>query len=104
MFDQGAQRDPKFDYGEDDELHVQIEGDRWEDVNAAAEMVNRLLVPVDEDMNEHKRMQLKARGPLGGIRKRPLLCSSRPPRLFWYIHNLIWYIYIRPSSPCRCCP
>lgn len=29
---------PQFDYGEDEELHVLIEGDTWENVNAAADM------------------------------------------------------------------
>ena len=29
---EGAARDPKYDYGEDEELHVLITGDRQEDV------------------------------------------------------------------------
>ena len=32
---EGASRDPKYDYGEDEELHVLITGDRQEDVCAA---------------------------------------------------------------------
>ena len=31
---EGAARDPKYDYGEDEELHVHITGDRQEDVRA----------------------------------------------------------------------
>ena len=31
---EGAARDPKYDYGEDEELHVLITGDRQEDVSA----------------------------------------------------------------------
>lgn len=33
---EGAARDPKYDYGEDEELHVLITGDRQEDVRGAA--------------------------------------------------------------------
>jgi splicing factor 1 len=32
---EGASRDPKYDYGEEEELHVLITGDRQEDVCAA---------------------------------------------------------------------
>lgn len=31
---EGASRDPKYDYGEEEELHVLITGDRQEDVRA----------------------------------------------------------------------
>jgi splicing factor 1 len=55
---EGASREPGRDYGEDDELHVLIEGDNKEDVKAAEDMVNQLLVPCDEDKNEHKRAQV----------------------------------------------
>jgi len=40
---EGAARDPKHDYGEDEEMHVLITGDRQEDVDAAAAMIERLL-------------------------------------------------------------
>lgn len=30
---EGANRDPKYDYGEDEPLHVMITGDRQEDVS-----------------------------------------------------------------------
>jgi splicing factor 1 len=32
---EGAARDPKYDYGEDEELHVLITGDKQEDVRCA---------------------------------------------------------------------
>ena len=41
---EGASRDPKYDYGEDEELHVLITGDRQEDVCAAC---TGPCVPVD---------------------------------------------------------
>ena len=62
----GAHRDSKFDYGEDEMLHVLIEGDTNKDVDMAADMIERLLVPVDEDANEHKRQQLRELAALNG--------------------------------------
>jgi hypothetical protein len=44
----GASRDPKYDYGEDEELHVLITGDTQDDVDAAAVMIEELLQPMDE--------------------------------------------------------
>jgi splicing factor 1 len=46
---EGAARDPKYDYGEDEELHVLITGDRQEDVR-------------------RRRGRLAARGPLPALR------------------------------------
>lgn len=42
----GASRDAKFDPGENEPLHVLIEGDTQKQVDAAADMIQRLLVPV----------------------------------------------------------
>eukprot|EP00240_Pyramimonas_obovata_P001116 CAMPEP_0118957364 /NCGR_PEP_ID=MMETSP1169-20130426/62064_1 /TAXON_ID=36882 /ORGANISM="Pyramimonas obovata, Strain CCMP722" /LENGTH=498 /DNA_ID=CAMNT_0006905439 /DNA_START=36 /DNA_END=1529 /DNA_ORIENTATION=- len=63
---EGSARDPGRDYGEDDDLHVLIEGDTNEDVDAAVEMVKELLVPVDEEKNEHKRAQLRELASING--------------------------------------
>jgi splicing factor 1 len=63
---EGASREPGRDYGEDDDLHVLIEGDNKEDVEAASAMVNQLLVPCDEDKNEHKRAQLRELASING--------------------------------------
>eukprot|EP00242_Pyramimonas_sp_CCMP2087_P007067 CAMPEP_0198199408 /NCGR_PEP_ID=MMETSP1445-20131203/2713_1 /TAXON_ID=36898 /ORGANISM="Pyramimonas sp., Strain CCMP2087" /LENGTH=419 /DNA_ID=CAMNT_0043869247 /DNA_START=192 /DNA_END=1448 /DNA_ORIENTATION=+ len=63
---EGSARDPGRDYGEDDDLHVLIEGDTREDVDAAAVMVRSLLVPVDEEANEHKRAQLRELASING--------------------------------------
>lgn len=71
---EGASRDPKYDYGEDEELHVLITGDRQEDVDAAAAMVERLLQPLDEEMNEHKKLQLRELAALNGTLKDEQYC------------------------------
>ncbi|CAD7702045.1 unnamed protein product [Ostreobium quekettii] len=71
---EGAARDPKYDYGEDEELHVLITGDKQEDVDQAANMIEKLLQPVDEERNEHKRMQLRELAALNGTLKDDQTC------------------------------
>ncbi|KDD72497.1 hypothetical protein H632_c3271p0, partial [Helicosporidium sp. ATCC 50920] len=69
---EGLTRDAKT--AEDDELHVMITGDRQEDVDAAAAMVSRLLEPLDEEMNEHKRLQLRELARINGTLKESEFC------------------------------
>lgn len=71
---EGASRDPKYDYGEDEELHVLITGDTQDDVNNAADMIEKLLEPVDEARNEHKRLQLRELAALNGTLKDDQAC------------------------------
>ncbi|CAK0783328.1 hypothetical protein CVIRNUC_006527 [Coccomyxa viridis] len=82
---EGAARDPKYDYGEEEELHVLITGDKMEDVNSAAEMIEELLVPTDEARNEHKRLQLQELAALNGTLKDDqhcYLCGQNGHRQF----------------------
>ena len=62
----GAHRDHKTDYKEDEPLHVVVLGERWEDVDRAAEMVGHILRPIDEEENVHKRMQLRELASING--------------------------------------
>eukprot|EP00193_Tetraselmis_chui_P017343 CAMPEP_0177781744 /NCGR_PEP_ID=MMETSP0491_2-20121128/18042_1 /TAXON_ID=63592 /ORGANISM="Tetraselmis chuii, Strain PLY429" /LENGTH=584 /DNA_ID=CAMNT_0019301887 /DNA_START=232 /DNA_END=1982 /DNA_ORIENTATION=+ len=71
---EGAARDPKYDYGEEEELHVLIQGDTQEDVEEAGDMIEKLLQPVDEARNEHKRMQLRELASLNGTLKDDEFC------------------------------
>ena len=43
---EGAARDPKYDYGENEELHVLITGDTQEDVSFAAQTLSTCLTHV----------------------------------------------------------
>ncbi|RVW43004.1 Splicing factor-like protein 1 [Vitis vinifera] len=52
-------RDLKPDPSENEDLHVLVEADTQEALDAAAGMVEKLLQPVDEVLNEHKRQQLR---------------------------------------------
>lgn len=71
---EGAAREAKYDYGEDEELHVMITGDRQEDVDAASKMIERLLEPMDEEMNEHKQRQLRELALINGTLKEENYC------------------------------
>ncbi|KAK9670498.1 hypothetical protein RND81_13G205400 [Saponaria officinalis] len=56
----------KPDLGENEDLHVLVEADTQESLEAAAAMVEKLLQPVDEVLNEHKRQQLRELASLNG--------------------------------------
>ncbi|KAG5524068.1 hypothetical protein RHGRI_030910 [Rhododendron griersonianum] len=62
----GQKRDLKFDPAENEDLHVLVEADTLEALDAAAGMVEKLLHPVDEGLNEHKRQQLRELAALNG--------------------------------------
>lgn len=59
-------RDMRPDPGENEELHVLVEADNQDSLDRAAGMVEKLLVPVDEGLNEHKRAQLRELAALNG--------------------------------------
>ncbi|KAL9229706.1 hypothetical protein vseg_005144 [Gypsophila vaccaria] len=56
----------KPDLGENEDLHVLVEADTHDSLEAAAAMVEKLLQPVDEVLNEHKRQQLRELASLNG--------------------------------------
>lgn len=51
---------------EDDDLHVLITADSEQQLETASKMVERLLVPVEEGKNEHKREQLRLLAEING--------------------------------------
>ncbi|XP_024531649.1 splicing factor-like protein 1 [Selaginella moellendorffii] len=59
-------RDVKPDPSENEDLHVLVEADTEEALEAAAGMVEKLLQPVEEGRNEHKRAQLRELAALNG--------------------------------------
>ncbi|KAF3778405.1 Branchpoint-bridging protein [Nymphaea thermarum] len=66
-------RDVKFDFSESEDLHVFIEAETQQSVDAAVSMVEKLLVPV-EGLNEHKRAQLRELAELNGTGKHDGFC------------------------------
>lgn len=59
-------KDMKYDPAENEDLHVLVEAETQEALEAAAGMVEKLLQPVDEVLNEHKRQQLRELATLNG--------------------------------------
>ncbi|KAJ0447351.1 putative K domain, splicing factor 1, helix-hairpin domain, K domain, type 1 superfamily [Helianthus annuus] len=78
----GQKRDLKFDPSENEDLHVLVEAETQEGLDAAAGMVEKLLHPVDEGLNEHKRQQLRELAALNGtIRDDEYLrVAGKPPQ------------------------
>ncbi|KAK4363480.1 hypothetical protein RND71_018721 [Anisodus tanguticus] len=68
----------KPDPAENEDLHVLVEAENQESLDAAAGMVEKLLQPVDEVLNEHKRQQLKELAALNGTIRDEEFCSNPP--------------------------
>ncbi|KAH7867589.1 hypothetical protein Vadar_027161 [Vaccinium darrowii] len=58
--------DKKVDKSDDEDLHVCIEADNQKSLDEAVKKVEKLLIPVDEGMNDHKRAQLEELAKLRG--------------------------------------
>lgn len=67
-------RDLKPDPSENEDLHVLVEAETQEALEAAAGMVEKLLQPVDEVLNEHKRQQLRELAALNGTIRDEEVC------------------------------
>ena len=64
----GSMKDGRANLGDasEEELHVLITADTDEQLEKASKMIEKLLIPVDEDKNEHKREQLRKLAELNG--------------------------------------
>jgi splicing factor 1 len=71
---EGISKDPKYDYGEDEELHVLVTGENQADVDRASAMIEKLCTPSDDDHNEHKKLQLRELAALNGTLKEVTEC------------------------------
>ncbi|MEW5318534.1 MAG: hypothetical protein WDW38_009750 [Sanguina aurantia] len=71
---EGSSKDPKYDYGEDEELHVLVTGETQDDVDNACGQLEKLMEPMDEVRNEHKRIQLRELAALNGTLKDEVIC------------------------------
>ncbi|XP_052151994.1 splicing factor-like protein 1 [Oryza glaberrima] len=69
-------RDMKPDPSENEDLHVLVEAETQEALDAAAGMVEKLLTPVDEVLNEHKRQQLRELAALNGTIRDDEFCRT----------------------------
>ncbi|KAK9792258.1 hypothetical protein WJX73_010700 [Symbiochloris irregularis] len=55
-----------FDPSDNEELHVMVTADNDEALEKAADMIQQLLVPLEEGVNQHKRLQLRELAELNG--------------------------------------
>ncbi|KAF3781977.1 Branchpoint-bridging protein [Nymphaea thermarum] len=67
-------RDLRPDPAENEDLHVLVEAETQEALDAASGMVEKLLQPVDEVLNEHKRQQLRELAALNGTIREDEFC------------------------------
>jgi splicing factor 1 len=60
--------------GEDEPMHVYVQGERQDDVDRAARMIRELLRPDDAKIEEHKQEQLKQLALLNGTWREEIRC------------------------------
>ncbi|XP_075495042.1 uncharacterized protein LOC142532610 [Primulina tabacum] len=63
------------DHSETEELHVLVEADNQRALNAAKAMVEKLLIPVADENNEHKKAQLTELAKMRGTYKDQNTCQ-----------------------------
>ncbi|KAF6262591.1 hypothetical protein COO60DRAFT_1699170, partial [Scenedesmus sp. NREL 46B-D3] len=61
-----TRKDGKPDPSDTEELHVLVTGDDDDSVDKAADMVAKLLTPMDDATNEHKQLQLRELAAING--------------------------------------
>jgi splicing factor 1 len=65
----GSEKDGKKADAEDEELHVMIIADNIKQLRLAARKIRKLMTPVEEDDNEHKKVQLRKLAEINGTLK-----------------------------------
>ncbi|KAK8944541.1 KH domain-containing protein SPIN1 [Platanthera zijinensis] len=71
-------KDPKTEPFEDEDLHVYIEAEDEKSLERASELVEKLLVPVNEEVNEHKHAQLRELAELNSEFSNEILNPTSP--------------------------
>ncbi|KAI5652719.1 hypothetical protein M9H77_29906 [Catharanthus roseus] len=68
----------------DDDLHVYVEADNQKALNAAVEMIEKLLIPVADWENKHKRAQLAELAKLNGTCSGEDICREQVQKDYIY--------------------
>ena len=74
---------------DDDDLHVHVSGETEEAVEQACKLVAELLVPVEDDKNEHKMKQLKELALINGTLREDDYCQVSPLDIWTKLHTSI---------------
>ncbi|KAK6936465.1 RNA recognition motif domain [Dillenia turbinata] len=69
---------------DEDDLHVLIEADNQTSLDDAVAMVKKLLIPVDTELNDHKRAQLREIAKLNGSYRDESACTVCSEQGHWY--------------------
>ena len=70
-----GRKDGRAMEGDNDPLHVVITGDDQRSVDAAADMIEQMLVVIDDEKNVHKQQQLRELALLNGTLKEEEFCQ-----------------------------
>lgn len=72
----GAKNNPKKQNqpDEDEPLHVHVQAETQEALDKAVDIIEKLLVPVDEKMNDHKAKQLRELASINGTLRDEVVC------------------------------
>jgi hypothetical protein len=74
----GSQKEGRANHrpqpGDDEDLHVLIQGENEAAVTATTKEVEKLLVPIDETKNEHKARQLRELAVINGTLRDEIIC------------------------------
>ncbi|KAL2527267.1 splicing factor-related [Abeliophyllum distichum] len=73
----GSSVNKKFDASDNEDLHVLVEAGNQQSLDASVGMVKKLLVPVADGMNNHKRAQLQELAKLKGIAEVKGTCENK---------------------------
>lgn len=99
-----GRRDGKVMEGDNEPLHVVISGDDQRAVDAAAEMMEQMLVVIDDEKNVHKQNQLRELALLNGTLKEEefcAVCAEKGHRTFECPRRLA--MQNRPLVKCAIC-
>eukprot|EP00005_Dracoamoeba_jomungandri_P010833 CAMPEP_0174275300 /NCGR_PEP_ID=MMETSP0439-20130205/59750_1 /TAXON_ID=0 /ORGANISM="Stereomyxa ramosa, Strain Chinc5" /LENGTH=349 /DNA_ID=CAMNT_0015367391 /DNA_START=282 /DNA_END=1331 /DNA_ORIENTATION=+ len=101
----GSQKDGQFgkNPGDDEELHVLVTADTDKQLEKAAFLVRKLLVPMDDEVNEHKQLQLRKLADYNGT-LRENNWNTPGGRGFDSVQAIVCDFCGEPSHPTSDCP
>lgn len=89
---------------EDEELHVLITADTQESLQEAEARVRKLLIPVEEGKNEHKRQQLRKLAEINGTLRDHMVDGEREEFRSFNVPNVLCKYCGEVSHPSSDCP
>lgn len=88
---------------EDEDLHVLITADTTEALQEAEKRIRKLLIPIEEGKNEHKRQQLRKLAEINGTLRDHLIETEKEIRT-WVAPEVLCKFCGEVSHPSSDCP